>query len=66
MRSDLPHTLFNKKKKKGKKGKSNENYKYNPDDKAVKMQQEAIRRKRERMVAEGKEVQYTVDELFRK
>lgn len=68
MQADLPHTLFKHDRKKGKKknGDKNENYKYNPNDKAFKLQDEANRRMRERMKADGKEVKYTVDELFNK
>lgn len=62
MQSDLPHTLFlnDKKKKQGK----NDDYKYNPDDPAIKKQMEAIRRKKEKMEADGEKVEYTMDELF--
>jgi len=68
MQSDLPHTLYydRKKRRKGKKAKADDNYKYNPNDKAIRMQEEAIRRMRERRVENGGEVRYTVDELFRK
>ena len=69
MRADLPHTLFMYDKKKGnknKKGKPNENYKFNPSDKAVQMQIEANEQMRKRKIAAGKEVQYTMDELFSK
>lgn len=61
MQVDLPHTLFkNDKKKNG----GSKNYTYNPDDPAIKKQIEAIRKKKERMAAEGKDVEYTIDELF--
>jgi len=68
MQADLPHTLFNRKKK-GKKGKKDnglENYKYNPKDKALALQEEANRKARERSRSEGKDVPYTMDELFKK
>ena len=65
MQADLPHTLYlSDKKRKGKKpGKA---FKFNPTDPAIAKTQEAIRKKRERMGAEGKEVPYTMDELFNK
>ena len=61
MQADLPHTLYlrDKKKRKGK-----ENYTYDPNDPAIKKQMEAIRRKKERMEANGEDVEYTIDELF--
>ncbi len=61
MQADLPHTLYlrDKKKRVGK-----ENYAYDPNDPAIKKQMEAIRRKKEKMEAEGKNVEYTMDELF--
>jgi len=64
MQTDLPHTLYlrDEDRKKGKKAK--DNYTYNPDDPAVKKQMEAIRRRKERMEAEGKKVEYTMDEIF--
>lgn len=61
MQSDLPHTLY----KRGKhKRKGNENYSYNPDDPAIKKQLEANRKKKERLESEGKDVEYTMEELF--
>lgn len=63
MQSDLPHTLYlHDRKRKNKK--SNGNYTYNPTDPAIKKQMEAIRRKKERMEAEGKKVEYTMEEIF--
>ena len=63
MQSDLPHTLYLHDKKK-KKSAGNDDYKYNPEDPAIRKQKEAIRRRKERMEAEGKQVEYTMDELF--
>lgn len=67
MQSDLPHTLFrNTKKDKG--GKIKEKpFKYNPNDKAIKLQEDANRRAEERRKAkaEGK-IPYTTQELFKK
>ncbi len=50
--------------KNGGRKKRNENYTYNSNDPAIKKQKEAIRRKKERMEANGKKVDYTVDEIF--
>lgn len=68
MQSDLPHTLYirDKKKRKSKGGNPNENYKYNPNDKAIRLQEEANRKMRERMAQRGEQVQYMTDELFKK
>lgn len=67
MQADLPHTLFNRKSKKGKnKSANNDNYKYNPNDAAFALQKEAVERSRKRRMAEGKEVKYTIDEIFNK
>lgn len=68
MQSDLPHTLYmrDKKKRKGKKRGPDENYIYNPNDRAFQLQEEANRRMRERMQSSGKDVRYTIDELFNK
>ena len=62
MQADLPHTLYLRDKNKKRVGK--ENYTYDPNDQAIKKQMEAIRRKKARMVSEGKDVDYTIDELF--
>ena len=64
MQTDLPHTLYLREedRKRGKNEK--DNYRYNPEDPAVKKQMEAIRRKKERMEADGKRVEYTMDEIF--
>lgn len=64
MQSDLPHTLYLREKGKGGMKGTKDNYTYNPDDPAVRKQMEAIRRKKERMEQEGKEVEYTMDEIF--
>lgn len=61
MQSDLPHTLYQRGKRKRK---GNENYTYNPDDPAIKKQLEANRKKKERLESEGKDVEYTMEELF--
>ena len=67
MQADLPHTLYKKdRKRRKKKAEPNANYRYNPSDKALRLQREANERMRKRMAAEGKEVQYSTDELFRK
>ncbi len=63
MQSEVPHTLYIHDRKEGEKN-GGDNYKYDPDDPAIKKQIEAIRRKKERMEAEGKNVEYTMDELF--
>jgi hypothetical protein len=61
MQADLPHTLYlHDRSGKGGQG----NFEYNPDDPAIKKTMDAIRRKKERMEKDGKEVQYTMDELF--
>lgn len=63
MQSDLPHTLYlHDKKKGGKKG--TDNYKYNPNDPAIAKTLESIRKKKERMEKEGKDVKYTMEEIF--
>ena len=64
MQADLPHTLYLHDRKSGGKKKNNANYSYNPDDLAIKKQMEAIRKKKERLEAEGEQVEYTMDELF--
>lgn len=63
MQSDLPHTLYKRDNAKKKSGPA-EDFKYNPEDPAIKKQQEALRKKKERLEAEGKTVEYTIDELF--
>ena len=63
MQADLPHTLFKRdKKKEG--GKVTDDFKYNPEDPAIAKTMEAIRRRKEKMEREGKDVQYTMDEIF--
>jgi hypothetical protein len=68
MQADLPHTLYSrdKKKRKGKRRGPDENYRYNPNDRAFKLQEEANKRMRERMRSSGNDVRYTIDELFNK
>ncbi len=63
MQSDLPHTLYLRRKGKKKHG-GGKDYNYNPEDPAIKKQMEAIRKKKERMEAEGQKVEYTMDEIF--
>ena len=62
MQLDLPHTLLNDRGKKG--GAKSNDYKYNPEDPAIRKQMEAIRRRKERMEREGERVEYTMEELF--
>lgn len=64
MQSDLPHTLYLRDKKKKRKGGANEDFQYNPEDPAIRKQTEAVRRMKERQEAEGKKVEYTMDEIF--
>lgn len=65
MQADLPHTLYlPDKKQKGKK--PQKAFKFNPTDPAIAKTQESLRRRRERMRADGQEVPYTMDELFNK
>lgn len=68
MQADLPHTLYSHRRGKAGKGKKGqnglENYKYNPNDKAIRLQEEANRRSRERMAKQGEQVQYTMEEIF--
>lgn len=69
MQSDLPHTLYERRKSKGKKGKkkdANENFKFNPKDKAIMMQEEANRKMRERIASNGRQPGYTIEEIFKK
>lgn len=63
MQADLPHTLYLRDKKKGKKRKVADNYRYNPADPAIEKTMESIRRRKERM---DQESGYTTDELFNK
>ena len=62
MQSDLPHTLYLKDKREKKGG--GKEFKYNPEDPAIKKQAEAIRKKKEKMEKGGENVEYTMDELF--
>lgn len=64
MQADLPHTLYLPR---DKKGKAKNNYRVNPNDKAMALQEEANRKAEERRIAkaEGK-IPYTTQELFRK
>lgn len=63
MRADLPHTLFLRDKAKGGK-KTPDNYQHNPNDPAIAKTLASIRRRKERAERAGKDVQYTMDELF--
>lgn len=65
MQIDLPHTLFNHKRRGKQKG-ADEDYKFNPQDKAIELQKKELERKRARLKSEGKEVVYTMDEIFSK
>ena len=64
MQTDLPHTLYIRDEERKKAGGTKDNYTFNPEDPAVRKQMEAIRKKKERMEAEGKRVEYTMDEIF--
>ena len=63
MQADLPHTLYLRDKKKGRK-KATDNYQYNPTDPAIEKTMESIRRREERM-AKGEDGLMT-EELFNK
>lgn len=63
MQADLPHTLYLRDKKKGKK-KDNDNYQYNPTDPAIAKTMESIKKRKERMAAEKDG--FTTEELFNK
>ena len=63
MQSDLPHTLYLRDKTK-KRHSGGEDYNYNQDDPAIRKQMEANRKRKERLEAEGKDVEYTMDEIF--
>ena len=58
MQSDLPHTLYNFKKKDGDKT-------YNPNDNAFELQRRADERAAERRKARQEKDGYTLDEVFR-
>lgn len=58
MQSDLPHTLYNFKKKDGDKS-------YDPNDKAFELQRLADERAAERRKARQEKDGYTLDEVFR-
>lgn len=60
MQADLPHTLYLRDKKKGKKM-ATDNYQYNPTDPAIEKTMESIRKRKERMEAEQG---FTTEELF--
>lgn len=62
MQSDLPHTLFDYKKR-GKSPKGG-NWSYNPKDPAIEKQLAAIRKKKERQEKEGMHPEYTMEEIF--
>ncbi len=60
MQADLPHTLYLRDKKKGKK-RATDNYQYNPTDPAIEKTMESIKKRKERMAAEHG---FTTEELF--
>lgn len=65
MQADLPHTLYNRRKERpGNGGGGGAGYRVDPDDPAIRMQAEAVRRHKERQEAAGKNVEYTMDEIF--
>lgn len=65
MQSDLPHTLYNYDKKNGKKG--HKPVRVNKDDRAFKLQEEAIRKAQAKREAKRRgEAPYTMNELFKK
>lgn len=65
MQSDLPHTLYLSDRKKGRKrATKKEEFKYNPEDPAIRKQREAIRKAKERQEADGEKVEYTMEEIF--
>ncbi len=63
MQADLPHTLYLRDKKKGKKKATEDNYQYNPTDPAIEKTMESIRKRKERM---AQEQGFTTEELFNK
>ena len=68
MQSDLPHTLYLRDHdKKGRRKAADKDFRYNPNDKAIALQEEANRRalERRKAKAEGK-IPYTTDELFKR
>lgn len=74
MQADLPHTLYPHGGKSTRNGKnrpaSEKSFKYDPNDPAIKLQEEANRRRRERKAAEAAakergEIPMTTEELFR-
>ena len=65
MQSDLPHTLYNYDKRDGKKGRKPK--RVNKDDRAFKLQEEAIRKAAARREAKRNgEAPYSMNELFKK
>lgn len=66
MQADLPHTLYIRDKGKKKSGKSLENYVYNPNDRAIALQMEAIEKKKAALREKGEQVPFDTDELFKK
>lgn len=63
MQADLPHTLYLRDKKKGKKKATEDNYKFNPTDPAIEKTMESIRKRKERM---AQEQGFATEELFNK
>lgn len=67
MQSDLPHVLYTKRDKPGGKGKGGEPFRFNPNDRAIKMQEEAYRKALARREArERGDGTYNLDELFKR
>ena len=62
MQADLPHTLYIRDKRTGKR-KGPDNYEYNPKDPAIAKTEESLRRRKERMAQESG---ITTEELFNK
>ena len=66
MQSDLPHTLYNTRKDKRTGKAKNENFVFNPNDRAIKLQEEAYQRALERKKEREKGNYQSVNELFKK
>lgn len=66
MQSDLPHTLYKKKKDAGKKADAGKDTTVRADDPAFAMQKEAYERKLARLRAQAEgNTSFTLDEIFR-
>ena len=66
MQADLPHTLYLRDKGKKKKGNPLENYKFNPNDRAIALQMEELEKKRAALREKGEQVPFETEELFKK